>query len=30
MIQVGDSQCSDFKVLQAVTDTLKDCVGEGK
>ncbi|XP_024368115.1 uncharacterized protein [Physcomitrium patens] len=26
-IHVGDSLCSDFKVLQAVTDTLKDCVG---
>lgn len=26
-INVGDSQCSDFKVLQAVTDTLKDCLG---
>lgn len=26
-IHVGDSQCSDFKILQAVTDTLKECVG---
>jgi hypothetical protein len=25
---VGDSQCNDSKVLQAVTDYLKECVGK--
>lgn len=26
--QVGDSQCNDSKVLQAVADILKECLGE--
>jgi len=26
--QVGESQCTDLKVLQAVADTLKECVGK--
>ncbi|CAM6026456.1 unnamed protein product [Sphagnum balticum] len=26
-VHVGDSQCNDSKVLQAVTDYLKECVG---
>ncbi len=25
---MGDSQCNDSKVLQAVTDYLKECVGK--